>query len=491
MNDTSIRSARIPGAGGPGAARWCLALAAVIALLLPLSLAAQTTVQYDAKGRVVRVDYGGGRVMTFTYDAANNLVAETASAPGETLAVAVSPAGSGTVLGPGIVCPSDCTETYTGSPAVTLTAVPEPGWLFLGWGGALSGSSSPATLTMATDAAVVAYFGAESGDTDGDGTPDSAETGPGGSMFGYDGNGDGIPDYQQPHVTSLPTFDGAAYATLAVDPPAVLTGVAAVDNPSPGDSPAGVAFPFGFFAFTIEGVALGGWVNLDMFFPPSQLNSYWKHGPTPDDPEPHWYPFVHYHPALPGAEIWPRSGGVQVRLFLQDGAKGDDIPDPDGMIVDQGGPSGQLVSAISVTPTALGFGLLEVGHDALLTVTVRSTGQAPLVLGSVGSGNPLAAPFSIASDGCSGRTLQPAESCVLEVRFAPTAVGSFSDSFDIPSNAATPVVTVSGQAEQTESVLEIPTLDGIGLTTLALLMLGLGWRFLARRPRNEVPGDLS
>jgi hypothetical protein len=78
---------------------------------------------------------------------------------------------------------------------------------------------------------------------------------------------------------------------------------------------------------------------------------------------------------------------------------------------------------------------------------------------------------------------------VLEVRFAPTAVGSFSDSFDIPSNAATPVVTVSGQAEQTESVLEIPTLDGIGLTALALLMLGLGWRFLARR--NEVPSDLA
>jgi len=49
MNDTSIRSARIPGAGGPGAARWCLALAAVIALLLPLSLAAQTTVQYDPR----------------------------------------------------------------------------------------------------------------------------------------------------------------------------------------------------------------------------------------------------------------------------------------------------------------------------------------------------------------------------------------------------------------------------------------------------------
>jgi len=58
MNDTSIRSARIPGAGGLGAARWCLALAAVIALLLPLSLAAQTTVQYDH--RAVRHQGAGG-----------------------------------------------------------------------------------------------------------------------------------------------------------------------------------------------------------------------------------------------------------------------------------------------------------------------------------------------------------------------------------------------------------------------------------------------
>ena len=479
MNDTSIRSARIPGAGGLGAARWCLALAAVIALLLPLSLAAQTTVQYDTKGRVVRVDYGGGRVMTFTYDAANNLVAETASAPGETLAVAVSPVGSGTVLGDGIVCPSDCTETYTGSPSVALTAVPNPGWLFLGWGGALSGSSSPASLTMATDAVVVAYFGADSGDTDGDGTPDSAETGPGGNAFGYDGNGDGIPDYQQPHVTSLPTFDGASYATLAVDPPAVLTGVAAVDNPSPGDSPAGVGFPFGFFAFTIEGVALGGWANLDMFFPPAQLTSYWKHGPTPDDPAPHWYQFVHYHPALPGAEIWPRSDGVQVRLFLQDGAKGDDIPDPDGMIVDQGGPSGQqITAAISVTPTALSFGTLRVGQDAVLSVTVRSTGQGALGLGSIGGGNPLAAPFSIANDGCSGRTLQPGQSCVLGVRFAPTIAGTFNDSFDIPSNAGTPVVTVSGQAERPEP---IPSLGGVNLAVLALLMIVLGGWLATRR----------
>lgn len=150
-----------------------------VALLLALVGLAQTTVQYDSKGRVVRVDYGGGTVMTFAYDAANNLVAETAAAPGNTLAVTVSPTGAGAASGTDIACPADCTETYPGTPAVALTAAPAAGWVFLGWGGALTGSLNPGSLAMTADFAVAAYFGAASGDTDGDGTPDVVEAGPG------------------------------------------------------------------------------------------------------------------------------------------------------------------------------------------------------------------------------------------------------------------------------------------------------------------------
>lgn len=452
-----------------------LTLTVAAALLLAAGGLAQTTFQYDAKGRVVRVDYGGGRVMTFTYDAANNLVAETATAPGQTLAVAVSPAAAGTVSGTGIACPADCTETYSGSPEVALGATPASGWIFLGWAGALAGSQNPVSVTMAGDLALGAYFGASGGDTDGDGTPDVAEAGPGGSTFAYDGNRDGLPDYQQSQVVSLPTANGASYATLSVTSPAFLTNVAAVGNPSPGDSPANVGFPFGFFTFTILGAPVGGWANLDMFFPPAQLTSYWKHGPTPDDVAPHWYEFVHYHPALPGAEIWPKSGFVQVRLFLQDGAKGDDVPTPDGMILDQGGPSGQLAAGIAVDPTSLDFGLRAVASATVLSVTVRSTGQDALVLGTVGGGNPLAAPFAVANDGCSGRTLPEGESCVFEVRFAPAAVGTFGDSLDVPSNAGPRTVSVTGQAEQQEP---IPVLDPAGLATLVALLMLLGYAVL-------------
>lgn len=484
MHDASTRAART--CKGGSAMRTSLrVLSGVVAyLLLAAAASAQTTVQYDSKGRVVRVDYGGGKVMTFTYDAANNLVAETAAAPGNTLAVAVSPAGAGTVSGTGIACPADCTETYPGSPAVALTAGPGAGWVFLGWGGALAGSQNPASLTMAADYAVAAYFGAASGDTDGDGTPDTEETA--GGNFALDGNFDGIPDYQQAHVVSLPSQAGNAPAgaltspvvTLAVEPPAQLAGVAAVGNPSPGNSPPQVGFPFGFLQFQVTGVSVAGWANLDVFLPPAQLTSYWNYGPTPDNATPSWYEFVHYHPSLPGAEIWPRGSYVQVRLFLQDGAKGDHGLAADGIIAGLGAPSGQLLADIGVTPTSVSFGLIKAGMSALATVTVASTGQAPLVLGTVGSGNPLAAPFSVATDGCSGQTLAPGASCTLQVRFAPTAEGSYSDSFAIPSNAATVTVSVAGEAERPEA---IPALGLPGLVVLAaLLALAAGVR-LGRR----------
>ena len=46
---------------------------------------------------------------------------------------------------------------YAGTP-VTLTAIPEADWTFTGWGGDLSGTNSPQTLTMTTDYQVTAEF---------------------------------------------------------------------------------------------------------------------------------------------------------------------------------------------------------------------------------------------------------------------------------------------------------------------------------------------
>lgn len=97
----------------------------------------------------------------------------------------VSLIGDGHVSGTGISCPADCSERlplgnsnkFGGAPflSVMLTAIPDTGWMFSNWSGALSGSLNPASLLMDSDKNVMANFVAE---TDGDGVPDSTDNCP-------------------------------------------------------------------------------------------------------------------------------------------------------------------------------------------------------------------------------------------------------------------------------------------------------------------------
>jgi len=470
--------------------RLALALAGILAVAPAVAPAASITMSYDANGRLTTVDYGNGHVVTYVYDPASNTVREVASSPANTLLVAVGPPGAGAVSGDGIACPGDCSEGFTGTPSVSLTAVPAAGWILLGWAGDVTGTANPATLAMTTDRAAACYFGDASGSTDTDGLPDATEMGPGGNDPSYDGNHDGVPDYQQDNVASLPANtgggnapQGTACATLAVPPPLTLSGVAAVDNPSPSDAPPGVTFPFGFFTFTIEGLDPGACTTLDLFVPPSNLESYYKYGPTPDDADAHWYEFVHYHPALPGAEIVPRDGSVQVRLFLCDGQTGDDVAVQDGTIVDQGGPSGTALAqaGIAVDPGSVVFDQIPAGTSAQQVVTVTSVGQDALVIGNVAVADPLADPFAIVSDGCSGKTFPQGTGCEITVRFAPEMAGSFQDHFDIPSNdGANPSVRVQVSGEATQAK-PIPALGRTGLMILAILLAGIGADIIRRR----------
>lgn len=101
-------------------------------------------------------------------------------------------------------------------------------------------------------------------------------------------------------------------------------------------------------------------------------------------------------------------------------------------------------SVAPATDQSVPFGSSVVGSTVDQTVTVTNDGNADLVLGTIASVDGLLAPFSIFADNCSGQTVVPAGSCTLGVRFAPTAVGASSDSFDIPSNdAASPSVPVA------------------------------------------------
>jgi Tol biopolymer transport system component len=82
----------------------------------------------------------------------------------------------------------------------------------------------------------------------------------------------------------------------------------------------------------------------------------------------------------------------------------------------------------------LPFGEVPEGYFSEATVTVTNDGTADLTIGDIASTNPLAVPFSIESDTCSNGTILQGGSCTLTIRFEPTTAGTFSDSFDIPSN---------------------------------------------------------
>ncbi|KPJ98329.1 MAG: hypothetical protein AMK71_11550, partial [Nitrospira bacterium SG8_35_4] len=107
----------------------------------------------------------------------------------------------------------------------------------------------------------------------------------------------------------------------------------------------------------------------------------------------------------------------------------------------------------SVSPAGdlqLPFGNVTEGSSSNQTVTVRNGGNADLVIGSIAQSNPVAYPFSILNDYCSGQTVSPSSDCTLSVRFSPGAAGQYSDSFNIPSNDQDedPVtISVSGTGE--------------------------------------------
>jgi len=151
---------------------------------------------------------------------------------------------------------------------------------------------------------------------------------------GGDGNADGILDSAQGNVASLPNVVNAGYVTLVSPAGTGLAYVAAVDNPSPGDAPAGVEFPIGFFEFTVVDVTPGASVDVLMIdhSGTAGLGTYYKYGPTPDDPADHWYEFA--YDDMTGAEL----DGNVITLHFVDGARGDGDLAANGEVVEPGGP---------------------------------------------------------------------------------------------------------------------------------------------------------
>jgi hypothetical protein len=170
-------------------------------------------------------------------------------------------------------------------------------------------------------------------DTDLDGVPDDQEAGAG------DANNDGTPDFQQAFVASLEA-EPSRFVTLVAPVGNTLSNVRTV--PPPTDAPSSVAFPAGFWSFSLEGVAPGGTATVDILLPAgTQSNTYWKFGPEPSNPIPHAYEFL--YDGSTGATVF----GNTITLTLVDGGRGDFDLTANGVIVDPGG-AGVLSATLDV-----------------------------------------------------------------------------------------------------------------------------------------------
>jgi len=189
----------------------------------------------------------------------------------------------------------------------------------------------------------------EYNDTDCDGVTDVEESGPAGNNPNYDGNGDTVPDSQQGIAASTHTADGQQYVTIASPDGTSLSNVAAINNPSPTDAPEDVPFPYGFFSYSVSGLAAGAATTVTVYLPPGAppVTTYYKYGPETGNTTPHWYEFMYDGLTQTGAEI----NGNIITLHFVDGKRGDADLTANGTIVDPGAPGITQAPPITTTTT--------------------------------------------------------------------------------------------------------------------------------------------
>lgn len=207
-------------------------------------------------------------------------------------------------------------------------------------------------------------------DEDMDGISDAREKGPYGNDSNFDGNSDGIPDYQQANVASFLTYNGENYVTLAIPPGMELSQIKVTDNPSPSDTPADAEFPWGFFDFSIDGLDIGDSLTVTLILHnASSINKYYKYGPTPDNVDPHWYDFTY------DGETGARINGNIITLHFVDGQRGDEDLTANGSIKEPGGPA---ISGITgITEPVEKAGLIVYPNPAGNNITLKLNNILP------------------------------------------------------------------------------------------------------------------
>jgi hypothetical protein len=118
----------------------------------------------------------------------------------------------------------------------------------------------------------------------------------------------------------------------------------------------------------VQGVAPGGSSSATVFLPPdTTVDTYYKYGRTPDQPDPHWYEFL--YDGTTGAEILPD----RIILHFVDGQRGDDDLEVNGQIVDLGAPG------LSPTPEERIAAILQFFDASVENGTLVGCGRIPRV----------------------------------------------------------------------------------------------------------------
>ncbi|MEW5802596.1 MAG: choice-of-anchor U domain-containing protein [bacterium] len=244
------------------------------------------------------------------------------------------------VIGNGSLEPSS--GTYTDTTRVTLKATPDAGYQLQSWKGTDHDGIKNTTNTVTVDRdreVTVTFISIYDIDTDEDRVPDIEEKGPKGDNPNYDGNGDGIADCLQPNVASLHIGNGQYYITLASPSLIQIPEMIPIDLSDLGDvpNPPSDVILWGLFElnFSLSSLNTDGSTTVTIYLPPEiTSDTYYKYGPTPDDPDnPHWYAFL--YDGQTGAKI---QGNI-ITLYFIDGERGDDDLVADGNIIDIGGPA--------------------------------------------------------------------------------------------------------------------------------------------------------
>lgn len=181
-------------------------------------------------------------------------------------------------------------------------------------------------------------------------------------------------------------------------------------------------------------------------------------------------------------DSWPASVDATLLFEIDNGATPGDIVDltwvdtnvngtattTDGSIEVLDTPP-EEVSELSLSTNAINFGTVDLGDMPVQeTVTAENTGGSASSLTISGATYTGDAEFSVASDACTGATLNAGDTCDVTIEFDSGANGTFSGSLDYDSDAdtnPTPTVSIDGQADSVASLSVTPPFGPVDLGT--------------------------